>query len=157
MEIIESSIDEFCESSYFLLLDPSVKEHGLGIIAEFLRLSREKGSVLTNDFSLETMKLILFQGMAHLNLPLEAKKGIPSLISTFFKYLSETGKLPQASRWEEGIDMLDTEFRQRLKNDGSLKGETYKKNYTDVNRNDPCPCGSGKKFKKCCMNLLGTL
>ena len=19
-----------------------------------------------------------------------------------------------------------------------------------VNRNDPCPCGSGKKFKKCC-------
>ena len=20
-----------------------------------------------------------------------------------------------------------------------------------VGRNDPCPCGSGKKFKKCCM------
>jgi SWIM/SEC-C metal-binding protein len=22
-----------------------------------------------------------------------------------------------------------------------------------VNRNSPCPCGSGKKFKKCCLNL----
>jgi hypothetical protein len=22
-----------------------------------------------------------------------------------------------------------------------------------VGRNDPCPCGSGKKFKNCCMNL----
>ncbi|MFN5533520.1 MAG: SEC-C metal-binding domain-containing protein, partial [Planctomycetaceae bacterium] len=21
-----------------------------------------------------------------------------------------------------------------------------------VGRNDPCPCGSGKKFKNCCMN-----
>jgi uncharacterized protein YecA (UPF0149 family) len=21
-----------------------------------------------------------------------------------------------------------------------------------VGGNDPCPCGSGKKFKKCCMN-----
>lgn len=21
-----------------------------------------------------------------------------------------------------------------------------------VGRNDPCPCGSGKKYKKCCMN-----
>jgi preprotein translocase subunit SecA len=21
--------------------------------------------------------------------------------------------------------------------------------YADVGRNDPCPCGSGKKFKKC--------
>ena len=20
-----------------------------------------------------------------------------------------------------------------------------------VNRNDPCPCGSGKKYKKCCL------
>ena len=22
---------------------------------------------------------------------------------------------------------------------------------TDISRNDPCPCGSGKKYKKCCM------
>ncbi|WP_238374901.1 SEC-C metal-binding domain-containing protein, partial [Aggregatibacter actinomycetemcomitans] len=21
-----------------------------------------------------------------------------------------------------------------------------------VGRNDPCPCGSGKKYKKCCIN-----
>jgi uncharacterized protein YecA (UPF0149 family) len=24
----------------------------------------------------------------------------------------------------------------------------------DVGRNDPCPCGSGKKFKKCCINKV---
>jgi len=23
---------------------------------------------------------------------------------------------------------------------------------TKVGRNDPCPCGSGKKYKKCCLN-----
>ena len=23
---------------------------------------------------------------------------------------------------------------------------------TKVGRNDPCPCGSGKKYKKCCAN-----
>ncbi|HCS73087.1 MAG TPA: hypothetical protein DIW17_04340, partial [Clostridiales bacterium] len=22
-----------------------------------------------------------------------------------------------------------------------------------IGRNDPCPCGSGKKYKKCCGNL----
>lgn len=22
-----------------------------------------------------------------------------------------------------------------------------------INRNDPCPCGSGLKYKKCCMNI----
>lgn len=24
--------------------------------------------------------------------------------------------------------------------------------HAKVGRNDPCPCGSGKKFKNCCMN-----
>jgi len=27
---------------------------------------------------------------------------------------------------------------------------TYKRSGAKVGRNDPCPCGSGKKFKKCC-------
>jgi uncharacterized protein len=26
--------------------------------------------------------------------------------------------------------------------------------YRDVGRNDPCPCGSGKKFKKCCLDTV---
>ncbi len=29
---------------------------------------------------------------------------------------------------------------------------TKKREIRKVGRNDPCPCGSGKKFKKCCMN-----
>ena len=24
--------------------------------------------------------------------------------------------------------------------------------FAQVGRNEPCPCGSGKKFKKCCLN-----
>src|SRR3989442_5716844 len=24
--------------------------------------------------------------------------------------------------------------------------------FKGIGRNDPCPCGSGKKFKKCCLN-----
>lgn len=27
---------------------------------------------------------------------------------------------------------------------------TFKRDHPKVGRNDPCPCGSGKKFKKCC-------
>jgi uncharacterized protein len=30
------------------------------------------------------------------------------------------------------------------------KVETYKREEPKVGRNDPCPCGSGKKYKKCC-------
>lgn len=30
--------------------------------------------------------------------------------------------------------------------------DTVKNAYRHVGRNDPCPCGSGKKFKRCCLN-----
>ena len=37
--------------------------------------------------------------------------------------------------------------------DGSEKGRTVRKAAGDkVGPNDPCPCGSGKKYKKCCGN-----
>ncbi len=31
----------------------------------------------------------------------------------------------------------------------------HEKNVKKVGRNDPCPCGSGLKYKKCCMNKAG--
>lgn len=34
--------------------------------------------------------------------------------------------------------------------------QSYQRSGPKVGRNDPCPCGSGKKFKKCC-GLAGTL
>ena len=32
--------------------------------------------------------------------------------------------------------------------------KTYVREQPKIGRNDPCPCGSGKKFKKCCMSKL---
>ena len=37
---------------------------------------------------------------------------------------------------------------QRYKDAHTQKVREYPK----IGRNDPCPCGSGKKFKNCCMN-----
>ncbi|HDQ25470.1 MAG TPA: preprotein translocase subunit SecA [bacterium] len=34
--------------------------------------------------------------------------------------------------------------------DGPPKVETYRREQPKVGRNDPCPCKSGKKYKKCC-------
>jgi preprotein translocase subunit SecA len=36
--------------------------------------------------------------------------------------------------------------------DGSSIKQPVKRSSAKVKRNDPCPCGSGKKYKKCCMN-----
>ncbi|WP_428484137.1 SEC-C metal-binding domain-containing protein [Rhodopila sp.] len=35
-----------------------------------------------------------------------------------------------------------------------LGGEPVRNPYRGVGRNDPCPCGSGKKFKNCCLGKV---
>jgi hypothetical protein len=45
---------------------------------------------------------------------------------------------------------------EMLNNDPGLmpaKIETYRREEPRVGRNDPCPCGSGKKYKKCCGRI----
>ena len=47
----------------------------------------------------------------------------------------------------------NVERKQTLKgsaNDGKEKVKKAPKRSTKVGRNDPCPCGSGKKYKQCC-------
>jgi SEC-C motif-containing protein len=39
-----------------------------------------------------------------------------------------------------------------LKNDIKIENEAKTKKQGKIGRNQPCPCGSGKKYKKCCLN-----
>lgn len=50
---------------------------------------------------------------------------------------------------EEWNDIYDEETRKRLYKE-QKKSTTFVREEKKVGRNDPCPCGSGKKYKKCC-------
>jgi uncharacterized protein YecA (UPF0149 family) len=61
---------------------------------------------------------------------------------------------------EAGFDMESEEdigrFIELMNASGGMsagrpKAEPYEDTGPDVGRNDPCPCGSGKKYKKCCL------
>lgn len=49
---------------------------------------------------------------------------------------------------EEWHDIFDDEKMQAVRKD-YMKSKTVVKG-EKIGRNDPCPCGSGKKYKKCC-------
>ena len=51
-------------------------------------------------------------------------------------------------KWERSVEMdahLQRFLQARERSDASVSKETMK-----VGRNAPCPCGSGRKYKKCC-------
>lgn len=51
---------------------------------------------------------------------------------------------------EEWEPIYDEETRKRLYKE-QKESTTYKREGSKIGRNDPCPCGSGKKYKQCCM------
>jgi len=50
---------------------------------------------------------------------------------------------------KEEIEYKEPVMSFNLGGDGSISGQQDKKD-KKIGRNDPCPCGSGKKYKKCC-------
>jgi preprotein translocase subunit SecA len=49
-----------------------------------------------------------------------------------------------------GYDHLAQEMADQQAAAEPKKVETIVRDSPKVGRNDPCPCGSGKKYKKCC-------
>lgn len=68
------------------------------------------------------------------------------------------------AEWETKLDSLDTIIEEavnqlgwllvKIRRDKFSKSNTAQNPYKTVGRNDPCPCGSGKKFKKCCWAMM---
>lgn len=48
------------------------------------------------------------------------------------------------------VGITDSDLREVLTRIQSEKPETAHREVTKVGRNDPCPCNSGLKYKKCC-------
>jgi hypothetical protein len=79
--------------------------------------------------------------------------------SPFGDAVEELTELDALLAEEEGADDPDDEDfdpdRENLDpdhKDGAADDQQPAVNpFRDVGRNDPCPCGSGKKFKKCCL------
>ena len=52
----------------------------------------------------------------------------------------------EASQWEQ------RQTRMNYSHSGNGETQPVKKETRKIGRNEPCPCGSGKKYKKCCAN-----
>jgi uncharacterized protein len=50
------------------------------------------------------------------------------------------------------VEEIHAYWLNRREHETPEMARTYQKDSPSIGRNDPCPCGSGKKFKKCCLH-----
>ena len=70
--------------------------------------------------------------------------------------LGDSAALASALRGAEGAYLLvPPSFAPGFRARASGQGVALRRPAAKVGRNDPCPCGSGRKYKACCLNALG--
>jgi preprotein translocase subunit SecA len=106
-------------------------------------------SALSMDVETEALREILQRlhvpAPARLNSPLDNPTGRSEQDSSF------DGTAEPYGTQKRGFNVVD---RRRFFAKGRAPAVTEKEasdmGQTRIGRNDPCPCGSGKKYKKCC-------
>ena len=143
---------DFAESFGAGLLDPSVRNFIPEILTHFGVAVRKIDREFPDEVSTGTFATVLTEVMPRLSLPDAARPHVPEVVARFLEYLRESGRVGEGDDWAAQIRVIGRSYGQRLKSEGGVKGVTIRKpsDAPPIGRNDPCPCGSGKKYKKCC-------
>ena len=122
-EVVEGTVKELAEKYNLSLLEMAGFLDGI------------------NDSLVEQNPIETMEEDTHVSLAFDKKKLYMNMVDAKADWLYE---LPM---WD---NIFDKETKRELYLEQKKSGTVIvgKK----VGRNDPCPCGSGKKYKKCCMN-----
>ena len=138
----ENWVSEFAESTPFSFLEGPQKEHAASFLVEFL--------VKAEELNEENVRRVMLERMPELAIPEEPRSSVPDVVGTFLEWLQDSGHTADGNFLAKFVRALGPAYRERCAPGGGIRIPPMVKKTSDIGRNDPCPCGSGKKYKKCC-------
>jgi hypothetical protein len=146
-ERIENWVGDFCTSDAIRLFPAPARDHAAGLLVKFLVTACGVRNVEPGDVEEDDLKAALLGSVAKLNLPDTVKEKVPAICGAFLGYLESEGRLSGGKLLGAYVRALGGAFKDAA----SGKAKPIVRPGSRLNRNEPCPCGSGKKYKKCCM------
>lgn len=134
---MEESIYEKLLSNPEEIVEGSVKELAEKFEIDILLFTGFLDGI--NDSLVNPMKLEELEESSNVKLEIDHEKLYYNMLAAKAEWLYS---LPQ---WDS---ILTAEKRKEITKEQRISGTVIKPK--EPGRNDPCPCGSGKKYKKCC-------
>ena len=147
-ERIENWVGDFYASDAIRDVPGGLREYARDVLVRFLVTACEHGDVEPEDVEEADVRSALLGPVAKLNLPASVKGEVPALCGAFLVDLETQGRLGGGRMLGAYAWALKEAFEEAA----SGKPKPIVRPGSRLKRNDPCPCGSGKKYKKCCMN-----
>lgn len=146
-ERIETWAADFADTPAFGALPPAEKDAAVPLAAEFLRAACEAEQVGPDAVGEAGFRAAMLDRIPALDLPEDVRPKAPEILATFLEALRAQGRHPGGAAF---VRALGPAYLERLRPGGGARTPPVRRGAPAIGRNDPCPCGSGKKFKKCC-------
>jgi hypothetical protein len=140
-DAIDHWVSEYLTSTEGEMAARAFGENAGGVLAAFLR-NACGSAVAPGDIGDREIRDGVAIGLGPFSLSGTEREAVPRLLEGFLGYCERAGRLGGGE--ELGAYARVTATAHLLKK--QVRKATIK-----VGPNDPCPCGSGRKYKKCCM------
>ena len=146
-ERLEGWVADFCHGSAGETIPAAAADWAPQLLTTWLVAACDRADVEPEDLEQADLRGALLETVARLDVPPAVHAAVPELCRDLLADLEQAGRL--ADGRELGAYMVAA--RPAYERAVSGKGETIRRPGSKLGRNDPCPCGSGKKFKRCCL------
>ena len=144
-EKIENWVGDFCGGDAARAFSSGAREYAPELLTGFLAGACEVRGVEPEDLEEGDLKPALLK-LAKLQLPESVKAEVPGLCGAMLADLEAQGRLGGGRLMGAYVRALKEAFAESA----SGKAKPIKNPGSRIGRNEPCPCGSGRKYKKCC-------
>jgi len=148
-ERIENWVGDFVHGDRAREFAAATLELAPEVLARLLSAACDARGAPLEELGEEDVRAGLLGEVAKLELSVAARRETPALCAAFLSELEREGRLAGGRALASFVRALQGAFEAA---GGAQK--PYVRPGSELSRNDPCPCGSGKKYKKCCLRLL---
>lgn len=140
----ENWLAEFLEENETARFKPATREAAERVLAEFLAVACARDGSDPGDLDESDVKAGLLDGVTRLELGESVERQAPELCAAFMRWLQQEGRHGKGRALGAFLVVLAPAFLEKR------HPRPVRRPGAKVGPNDPCPCGSGRKYKKCC-------
>jgi hypothetical protein len=150
-ETIANWAADFTASDAGKLFPEEAQEYAQAVLAGLLTAACDARGVEPAAITEADLKSALLGHLAKLGLPDGVRPFVPSLCRAFLGDLQTRGRLGHGADFGRYVGALKEAFLEASRG----RPATFVRPGAKIGRNDPCLCGSGKKYKHCCGAKAG--
>jgi hypothetical protein len=149
----------FMDSAHAAHIDTASTEHIRTIARRFLQVSYQELGKPPNELDGQDLQAALCEHLPrHFGKKDPLALSVPGVLAALLDFLDDTAVVSHRFELRQALAAHSDAFVAAVASgaahlDGvaiTERGKTFVHRAQKTGRNDPCPCGSGKKLKKCC-------